>query len=116
MSRAEMIQELQAEKARLLQWVADLQSGMYVNCVYCGHRYGPKDKVPASMADVLKAHLATCPRHPMSEAVKGCKMAYHTLQSVLAVREGVPDEMLSEQAARLAKIVLDTTGERLLGS
>ncbi len=48
------------------QWVADLQSGMYVNCVYCGHRYGPRETTPVSMADALKAHIEECPRHPMS--------------------------------------------------
>jgi hypothetical protein len=39
---------------------------MYINCVYCGHRYGPKDKVPATMADALKQHIEQCPSHPMS--------------------------------------------------
>ena len=57
---------LRAENERLMQWVDDLQSGMFINCVYCGHRYGPNDKVPASMADVLKQHIAQCPQHPMS--------------------------------------------------
>lgn len=55
-----------AEIARLKQWVNDLQSGMYINCVYCGHRYGPQDEVPSSMADVLKEHVEQCPEHPMS--------------------------------------------------
>lgn len=48
------------------QWVHDLQAGMYITCVYCGHRYGPDDEVPATMADVLKEHIAQCPEHPMS--------------------------------------------------
>jgi hypothetical protein len=51
----------------LLRWVDDLQSGMYVNCVYCGHRYGPGETTPVSMADALKAHVEQCPEHPMSE-------------------------------------------------
>ena len=55
-----------AQVARLEAWVADLQSGMYVNCVYCGHRYGPGETTPVSMADALKAHVEQCPRHPMS--------------------------------------------------
>jgi len=55
------------EIKRLRQWVNDLQSGMYINCVYCGHRYGPKDEVPVSMADVLKQHIEVCPEHPMSK-------------------------------------------------
>ena len=57
------------ENKRLQQWVKDLQSGMYINCVYCGHRYGPNDEVPASMADVLKAHIEKCPEHPLSHAL-----------------------------------------------
>lgn len=51
---------------RLEQWISDCQAGMYINCVYCGHRYGPDDEVPAAMADVLKDHIAQCPQHPMS--------------------------------------------------
>lgn len=55
------------ERARVAElWVADLQSGMYVNCVYCGYRYGRREEVPESMADVLKAHIEKCPKHPMS--------------------------------------------------
>ncbi len=51
----------------LRHWIDDLQSDMFINCVYCGHRYGPSDEVPASMADVLKEHIEQCPDHPMSE-------------------------------------------------
>ena len=51
---------------QLEQWISDLQSGMYVNCVYCGHRYGPKDSVPTTMADALKKHVEQCLKHPMS--------------------------------------------------
>jgi hypothetical protein len=60
--------ELEAENERLREWVKDLQSGMFINCVYCGHRYGPKDEVPASMADVLTAHVEKCSEHPLSAA------------------------------------------------
>lgn len=49
----------------LRQWVNDLQSGMYVNCVYCGHRYGPGETTPVSMADALKDHVEQCKAHPM---------------------------------------------------
>lgn len=54
------------ELVRLRQWVADLQSGMFVNCVYCGHRYGPKENTPVTQADILKAHVEVCPEHPMA--------------------------------------------------
>ena len=63
--RAE-VQALEASVERLHAWVDDLHSGMYVNCVYCGHRYGPGETTPVSMADALKAHVEQCPEHPMS--------------------------------------------------
>lgn len=57
------------ELDRYVAWVDDLQAGMYVNCVYCGHRYGPGETTPVSMADALKAHIAACPQHPMAGIV-----------------------------------------------
>jgi len=59
-------QKAEAERDRLQQWVHDLQAGCYINCVYCGHRYGPDDEIPATMADALKEHIEQCPKHPMS--------------------------------------------------
>ena len=64
--------EADAEIDRLMQWVSDLQSGMYVNCVYCGHRYGPGETTPVSMADALRAHVEACPKHPMSALKAEC--------------------------------------------
>lgn len=58
-----------AEITRFQQWVEDLQAGMFINCVYCGHRYGPNHEVPASMAEVLKKHIEVCPKHPLSVAL-----------------------------------------------
>lgn len=55
------------EIERLQNWVNDLQAGCFINCVYCGHRYGPDDEVPSTMADVLKEHIENCPEHPMSK-------------------------------------------------
>ncbi len=55
-----------AEIKRLQDWVNDLQSGMYINCVYCGHRYGPAKNTPIAFAEVLKRHIEQCPKHPMS--------------------------------------------------
>ena len=54
------------ERDNLKQWVDDLLSNGYVNCVYCGYRYGPKGDTPVSMADTLKEHVERCPKHPMS--------------------------------------------------
>lgn len=69
------IARLKAENERLVKWVDDLQSGMYINCVYCGHRYGPKDKVPCTMANALKQHIEQCPKHPMSALKKSLAAA-----------------------------------------
>lgn len=72
-SDEQRIEELKKDNAklgkeilRLREWIDDLQSGMYINCVYCGHRYGPEGEYPASMAEVLKEHVEQCPAHPMS--------------------------------------------------
>lgn len=60
-----MFESLLEEKERLEQWVKDLQSGMFVNCVYCGHRYGPSEETPVSQAELLTKHVEECPKHPM---------------------------------------------------
>ena len=72
---ADTVDRLQAEVERLLGWVNDLQAGMFINCVYCGHRYGPDDEVPATMADALKEHIEQCPKHPMSALRKRAEAA-----------------------------------------
>ena len=64
------LSELISEIVQLQNWVNDLQVGMYINCVYCGHRYGPDTEVPASMADVLKEHIEKCLKHPLFQAKK----------------------------------------------
>jgi len=69
------ITSLKEENERLVKWVDDLQSGMYINCVDCGHRYGPKDKVPCTMANALKQHIEQCPKHPMSALKKSLAAA-----------------------------------------
>ena len=58
------------EIERLNNWVNDLQAGMYINCVYCGHRYGPDTEIPVSMTDVLKEHIEKCCKHPLFKAKK----------------------------------------------
>ena len=50
----------------LEQWVHDCQAGMYINCVYCGYRYGPDDEVAPTMQQALYDHIAECPKHPLS--------------------------------------------------
>lgn len=57
---------LETENKQLTQWRDDLQSGMYINCVYCGHRYPPGSG--AVMQEVLYEHIRTCPKHPLAAA------------------------------------------------
>lgn len=64
------LNEAREEIARLRQWIDELQSGMFVNCVYCGHCYGPDSEAPRSMAEVLKQHVERCPEHPMSALLR----------------------------------------------
>lgn len=65
------------ERDALQRWINDLQSQLYINCVYCGHRYGPNEKeVPA---DALRQHVACCPEHPMAELVASCKEAVEAI-------------------------------------
>jgi len=64
------IKQLQEENKRLEEWIDDLQSGMYINCVYCGHRYGPKCNITISMRKQLEKHINICPKHPLSLARK----------------------------------------------
>ena len=67
-SLPEKIIQIQADKiGRLEKWIDDLQSDMFINCVYCGHQYGPNDEVGPSMRDALKAHVEQCRSHPMYE-------------------------------------------------
>jgi DNA repair exonuclease SbcCD ATPase subunit len=75
-------QELESEVQRLKQWVADCQSGMYINCVYCGHRYGTREDTPVAMADVLKEHIEQCPQHPLSAMKKAHEELYQRLKRV----------------------------------
>lgn len=77
------VKRLAEKNERLKQWVADCQAGMYINCVYCGHRYGPDDKVPCAMADVLKQHIEQCPEHPMSHLKKESEELREALNKLL---------------------------------
>lgn len=70
-TQREAVVRSQRERDILHQWVNDLQAGMFINCVYCGHRYGPNDKVPTTMSEVLKKHIEVCPKHPLSQLRKG---------------------------------------------
>jgi len=60
--------EYEKKIKQLKDWISDLQSGMYVNCVYCGHRFKPNPEAFPSQAEVLREHMEKCPEHPLFKA------------------------------------------------
>ena len=89
-AREAELSDVKLDRSELEQWIDDLQSGMYINCVYCGFRYGPKDKVPSTMADALKEHIEQCPKHPMSKLKNEFRLSK-------AENEAVGSELLALQ-------------------
>ena len=86
------LSNLNDENDDLRKWIADLQAGQYVNCVYCGHRYGPEKDTPVTQAEILYAHITKCPKHPMSKIVRvGTATIIHhckTNQVLMGLRKG----------------------------
>lgn len=99
------------EIVRLEKWVSDLQSDTFVNCVYCGHCYGPNSTTPVSMAHELKAHIEKCPKHPMSELKKENDL----LKAQLAGRSD-GDSVPSGIAPRVELLLTVTTIDTLLNA
>lgn len=88
---------------KLLAWVKDLQSGLYINCVYCGYRYGPNDKeIPA---DMLRRHVAGCIQHPMGKLVRACKTVLVELdqKATYAGRLSASEAMIRRQLTQAVK-------------
>jgi len=70
------------EQARVLQqYIDDLQSEVYINCAYCGHRYGPKSSTPYTMSSLLSEHIEKCEKHPLFIANKKIKQLEEKLSS-----------------------------------
>ena len=85
----QQIARLEEEIERLRGWIGDLQSGLYINCVYCGFRYGPGESTPATLpeagetlaATALREHAERCPDHPMSRLKKEIKRLLEALKT-----------------------------------
>lgn len=97
--------KIKEENKKLKQWVSDLQSGMYINCVYCGHRYGHKEDTPASMANILKEHIENCPDHPMSKLKDACKKLIQYIRTKYDVPDG--QQLDCEYMAEIEKLISD---------
>ncbi len=113
------IEELKEENKRLEAWIDDLQSGMYINCVYCGHRYGPNVE-PATktewftMRKALEGHIAQCPKHPLSFANKKIER----LRSAIVRLAGASDKQSLEKMRLLLRTapLPDTERESLINA
>ena len=66
----------------LQQWIRDVQGKTFVNCIYCGHRYGAASITPVALADIMKQHVAQCPKHPLSVTKKSLEEAATLLETV----------------------------------
>jgi hypothetical protein len=99
--------EIATEIDRLYLWIDDLQSRMYINCVYCGHRYGPADSVPPSMQEALYRHIAECSKHPLSATLRALEAATHALRSY---EHGNAAPGLAHSVAEHCESLLKATG------
>ena len=70
---AKEIARFQENLASAEKWIDDLQAKLYINCVYCGHRYGPGEEITTTMRSALFQHIARCPKHPLSVLRLGVK-------------------------------------------
>lgn len=87
-------EELIEENKRLEAWIDDLQSGMYINCVYCGHRYGPNnDNHLVTMRKALEKHIAECPKHPLSVANKKISALQSEVDSLRYLLDDLDDSL-----------------------
>jgi len=103
-SLTEDVLALKGEVRRYRRWVADLQSGMFINCVYCGHRYGPAESVGVSMQDVLKKHVQQCSEHPMSALKRNNERLLDAIEEALNVYDREKD---TENCAVLMTVPLE---------
>jgi len=115
----EYIAQLEAELENTNQWIADLQSGLYINCVYCGHRYPPGSG--SVMQDILYEHIKTCPKHPLSKAIVELQQLREELDAwiekgAMFVEQGEELQRLQDEVARLRSgfTYTSSTGKELL--
>jgi hypothetical protein len=86
------------------QWVVDLQNGMHVNCVYCGHRYGPVEDTPTSNEQLLFEHIIVCPQHPLRATREGLFAAIGYLRILLGRAEAVHKKHPQEHQVTIREV------------
>ncbi len=87
-ARRAQLGTLAADNERLERWVNDLQSDRYINCAYCGHRYGPEDEI-LNMQQALHEHIATCSKHPLSAANREIARLRATMETLRPIVEEI---------------------------
>lgn len=92
------IEALEKRNDELQNWIDDLQSGMYINCVYCGHRYGPNPETPVAMADILEAHIEQCSKHPLSHMKVRAEKAEGQIEELQKENDRLTVELISSIA------------------
>jgi hypothetical protein len=77
----QVIKDMAREIRKKNKWIADMQSGLYINCVYCGHRYPPG--TPAVRDKALYEHIKKCPQHPLKKAHDLIRSMMTTLDTIM---------------------------------
>lgn len=60
---------LEEKLAEANQWISDMQAGCYINCVYCGHRYGPDDEYEQHSWTMVRPRRCRMPSRLTSSSV-----------------------------------------------
>lgn len=79
--------KLRKQIKELKQWNDDLQSGLYVNCAYCGHRYAPGTS--AVQSHILYKHIKECKQHPLYHQRRKTKRLQKMLNKTLDIIEPI---------------------------
>ncbi len=79
------------EIKELDKWIDDLQAGMYINCVYCGHRFKSNPEIYPTMQEVLHEHMENCSKHPLFKANQELKRLNNTINTLIgdALEQGI---------------------------
>jgi len=107
------------EIERLRGWVGDLQSGLFINCVYCGFRYGPGESTPATLpeagetlaATALREHVEQCQDHPMSRLKKEIERLREAIDHARHESASDPESRWARNATIILNAALRATPE-----
>lgn len=92
------------------RWIEDLQSGQWVNCVFCGHRYIPREASPTDPTALLRSHIASCAKHPLHETREALLELYAWAHELQRFAHHMPDggAAMQESIDRAKRALADT--------